>query len=211
MRTSVDNADRQFLVRLNRLGSCTVQDLCDDLSVTATAVRQRLARLMSTGSVERETVHADRGRPYHVYRASTAGRRQLGDDYDQLAPLLWRELRQLQDRDLRSRLMSRLRDALVKRYGSASAGAPLAERFQHLQQELHRQGFQVDLDEREHGDELLPVLRGHSCPYHELASEDSSICDLEQSVFEEVLGVPVTLTQCCRDGHSCCEFEPVLT
>jgi predicted ArsR family transcriptional regulator len=209
MSAAFDAADNAFLTRLNRLGACTVQELCDDLNVTATAVRQRLTRLLSAGLVEREAVPAGRGRPSHVYRITGAGRRHLGDDYGELARLLWREMKQIEDAEIRSRLLSRLRDALVERYGAAPTGTPLGERFQHLQGALARQGFQVDVDERQRGDELLPVLREHNCPYHDLAAEDSLICHLEQSVFEEVLGTPVALIQCCRDGHSCCEFEPV--
>jgi len=205
------NADQQFLLRLNRLGDCTIQDLCDDLSVTATAVRQRLKRLMATGCVERDRVHGDRGRPYFLYRITPVGMRKLGDDYRELALLLWRELKQIGNTDVRGQLMSRLREALVTRYGPSMTDRPLGERFRSLQQALDRQGFQVDVVERKRGTAMLPVLREHNCPYHELAAEDSSICDLEQSVFEEVLGVPVTLTQCCRDGASSCEFEPVLT
>ncbi len=210
MPNPADNADQQFLSRLNRLGDCTVQDLCDDLSVTATAVRQRLKRLMTAGCIERDRVPGSRGRPYYIYRVTPLGMRQLGDDYPELALLLWRELKQIADSDIRVRLMTRLRDALVTRYGPAATGQPLGERFLSLQQSLDRQGFQVDVGERERGAETLPVLREHNCPYHDLAAEDSSICDLEQSVFEELLGVPMTLTQCCRDGDPCCEFEPVL-
>ena len=209
MSGAFDNGDHAFLARLNRLGECTVQDLCDELNVTATAVRQRLTRLMSAGLIERETVPAGRGRPSHVYRVTGAGRRQLGDDYGELARLLWREMKQIENAEIRTRLMSRLRDALVERYGAAHAETSLGDRFRHLQRALDRQGFQVDVDERRRGEELLPVLREHNCPYHDLAAEDSSICHLEQSVFEEVLGTPVALTQCCRDGYSCCEFEPV--
>lgn len=209
MSAVFDPADHEFLSRLNRRGACTVQDLCEALNVTATAVRQRLIRLMSAGLVERETVPAGRGRPSHAYRVTGAGRRQLGDDYGAMARLLWREMKQIEDTAIRTRLMSRLRDALVERYGAARSGTSLGDRFRHLQRELNQQGFQVDVDERQRGDELLPVLREHNCPYHDLAAEDSLICHLEQSVFEEVLGTPVALTQCCRDGHSCCEFEPV--
>ena len=79
-----------------------------------------------------------------------------------------------------------------------------------LREALDREGFDVETDTRTDGDETLPILREHHCPYHELAAEDRSICELEQSVFEEVLGVPVTLTQCCHDGHNCCEFEPAI-
>jgi predicted ArsR family transcriptional regulator len=209
MSAAFDDADHAFLARLNRRGECTVHDLCDDLNVTATAVRQRLTRLMSAGLVARETASAGRGRPFHVYRVTGAGRRHLGDDYGELARLLWREMKQIEDAEIRTRLMSRLRDALVERYGAAHTEMSLGDRFRHLQRALDRQGFQVDVAERQRGDELLPVLREHNCPYHDLATEDSLICHLEQAVFEEVLGTPIALTQCCRDGHACCEFEPV--
>ncbi len=209
MQTSPQNSDQQFLARLNRLGDSTVQELCDDLGVTATAIRQRLTRLLADGLIERHAVPATRGRPSHVYRVTPTGRRHLGDDYGELAPLLWREVQRIEDEGVRNQLVSRLRESLVNRYGSTSAETPLVERFQQLQQALDRQGFQVEIDQRRQGADLLPVLREHSCPYHELAIEDSSICDLEQSVFEVVLGVPVTLTQCCRDGDPCCQFEPL--
>ncbi|MBX3439552.1 MAG: transcriptional regulator [Planctomycetaceae bacterium] len=207
MQTDMLRPDREFLACLNRIGSGTVQNLCDELGVTATAVRQKLARVMSAEWVERQTVSAGRGRPYHVYHVTDKGRRQLGNDYGELARLMWRELRAIEDREVRTRLMTRLRDALVERYRPPQISGSLSDRFQHLQHALREQGFQVDVNQRESGAGLLPVLREHSCPYFDLAEEDSSICDLEQSVFGEVLGVPVTLTQCCRDGHSCCEFQ----
>lgn len=210
MRTALEHPDREFLARLNRLQSGTVQDLCEVLEVTATAVRQKLSRLMVAGLVERHTVSSGRGRPYHVYRVTDKGRRQLGDGYGDLARLLWREMQQIEDRDIRTRLMSRLRSALVQRYRPAAPVATLSDRFRHLQRTLDEQGIQADLRERQEGTALLPVLREHHCPYHDLAAEDSTICDLERSVFGEVLGVPLALTRCCRDGHPCCEFEPAM-
>ena len=56
MQIHVDPADQRFLARLNRLGHATISQLCDELNVTATAVRQRLSRLMGQSLIERETV-----------------------------------------------------------------------------------------------------------------------------------------------------------
>jgi hypothetical protein len=36
------------------------------------------------------------------------------------------------------------------------------------------------------------------------------MCELEQSVFGEVLGVRLSLSRCCHDGDNYCEFEPDL-
>jgi len=76
-------------------------------------------------------------------------------------------------------------------------------RLSELAATLRERGFQVESDHSG----LLPVLRENSCPYYELASEDPGICELEQAVFRKVLNADVRLTQCCLNGHSCCEFQ----
>lgn len=203
MKTSLDQGDREFLGNLHRHGAASVQELCARLGVTATAVRQRLTRLQGLGLVERQTVRAGRGRPHHAYRVTDAGLRQLGDNYSDLALVLWRELRQIDDPQLRARIASRVRDALADQFGQWVDADAVRERLEQLQKNLSERGFSVEVD----SSGALPILREHNCPYQELASSDPGICELEQEVFQRVLGVPVTLTQRCRDGHHCCEFQ----
>jgi predicted ArsR family transcriptional regulator len=215
---SIESADDRFLRQLRRCEPCTVQQLCAALEVTATAVRQKISRFQSAGYIERETIRGERGRPYHVYRLTVAGVRQLGDDYGELARILWKELRGIEDAEIRDRLLGRIRTSLVERYridrSAAAASTPgsetLVDRFEQLRTVLAREGFEVEVDLPADGDDALPVLREHVCPYHELAAADRSLCDLEQSVFGEILGVPLTLSRCCQDGDSYCEFEPHL-
>ena len=57
------------------------------------------------------------------------------------------------------------------------------------------------------GDGELPILRENSCPYQDLASVDPSICEMEADVYSRILNAEVSLTQCCLDGHSSCEFH----
>ena len=133
--------------------------------------------------------------------------RSLGDNYSDLALILWKELMQIEEPDIRQRVMSRIKEALSRRYGDGARfrnRSPL-HRFMELKSALAQRGFSVEVD----NDGTLPVLRESNCPYHELASQDSSICELEQSVFEEVLGMKIERTQCCMDGHHSCEFVPV--
>ena len=209
MRTNLESTDTEFLSRLHRQGASSVQQLCATMGVTATAVRQRISRLQSEGYVDRETIRAQRGRPYHVYRVTAAGLRQLGDDYGELAQILWKRVREIDDPNVQAQLMAGIRQSLVQRYQTGGDSGSIIERFERLREALDRQGLDVEVQTRAGADGQFPILREHCCPYHDLAVADSSICDLEQSVFEEVLGVPVRLTQCCRDGDACCEFEPV--
>jgi len=54
MKAVIEPGDRQFLQRLHEIGGGTVQEICADLGVTATAVRQRLVRLQGLKMVARE-------------------------------------------------------------------------------------------------------------------------------------------------------------
>lgn len=199
----LDPADRDFLRRLHRRDAATVQVLCDDLGVTATAVRQRLGRLTAGGFVARKEVREGRGRPHHAYSVTERGLRELGDNYSELAGILWGELRNLPDGRVREILFDRIQDALAARYGRGVDGTTVKERLEQLRRSLAESGFDVEVDA--HG--RLPVLRENNCPYYDLASADSSICELEQRVFERVLGAPLALTHRCVDGHNCCEFQ----
>lgn len=203
MRTAIDHNDRQFLERLHRLGEGSVQDLCEELGVTATAVRQRLVRLQGAGLVNRRTEHAGRGRPHHVYSVTQGALQQLGDNYSELASILWHEMTSIEEPEVRERVVGRIRDAFIRRYGEVVTADSLPRRMEQLKDALVAHGFDVEVDDSRE----LPVLRENSCPYHELAQADSLICELEQQVFQQVLGAPVNLTECCLDGHNCCEFQ----
>ncbi len=203
MKASIEREDDRVLLELlHRLGGATVRQLSEAVGVTPSAVRQRLARLQSGGLVERQAVRSGRGRPKHVYRLTGPGRRALGENYAELTAVLWRELLSIEDAAVRQRMVERIRDALVQRYGSLVDGPTLAERLSQLRDALRQRGFQVEVDTE--GE--TPVLRESYCPYPDLASTDPSICQLEQEVFERILGEDVQLTRCCRDGSNCCEF-----
>jgi len=204
VKVAVEYGDEQFLQQLHQSGEATVHELCVSAGVTATAVRQRLSRLQGQGLIERQAVRSGRGRPHHAYRVTDAGRRQLGDNYEELALILWDELHGIEEPSIRDRVTNRIRNVLVQRYGSTVRGSSLVQRFGELKASLAERGFHVEVDV----DGLLPVLRETNCPYHELSQKDSGICELEQQVFEEVLGTRLKLASCCRDGHSCCEFHP---
>ena len=112
MKTVLEHSDGQFLNELHRIGPQTVQDICAAIGVTATAVRQRLVRLQGSGFVARDLVRRGRGRPHHVYRVTDKGLRQLGDNYGDLALILWREIRNIPNAEIRQAITTRVRDAL---------------------------------------------------------------------------------------------------
>lgn len=203
MRVTIDKNDQKFLEQLHRLCGGTIQEICDDVGVTATAVRQRLTRLEGQGLVIREVVRAGRGRPHHVYRVSDAGLRHLGENYRDLALILWRSIHQIEDESAKRSVLGLIQDEFVRRFGRVDSEGPLGDRVRQLTDELESHGYDVGYSV----DGMLPVLREHNCPYQDLAAADPSICEMEADVFSRILNADVELTQCCMDGHSHCEFH----
>lgn len=198
-------ADRSFLNDLLSLETATIAELCNSQGVTTNAVRTRVTKLLAAGLVERTVVRQGRGRPQHEYKVSREGKRLLGNNYSELALVLWKQLNQIENEPLREQIANDLRNTLVERYGQGIDAVDLSERILQLQQIMQSYGYEIELDEE--GGKVS--LTEKSCPYHDLAIDDRSICELEQSVFEQILGVPLELTHRCVDGDGCCRFEPV--
>jgi DeoR family transcriptional regulator, suf operon transcriptional repressor len=198
-----DVSDQSILDHLRRKGEATVGDLVELLGVTATAVRQRLTRLMDNGLVARQAEAAGRGRPMHRYSLTPTGERSGGNNYDQLAQVLWDEVRAVKDPDIRQGLLSRLSHRLAEVYRSQVEGSALPERMASLASLMAQQDLRFVFERTNE----LPVLTALACPYPDLAERDRGVCAMEKMMISEVLGEGVRLSACRLDGATCCTFE----
>lgn len=201
-----ESSDRALLDFIRRQGPLSVAAMAEELGVTPTAIRNRLTRLVGSGMVERRTEHGGRGRPRHTYQASVEAHRRLGQNYADLAVVLWDEMmRTVEDRKLRRFLFGRITDRLAELYRSQVTGDEWQGRMVQLGMILHDRGIETEVT---HGDGgSTPVLKQHSCPYYELAETDRAVCAMERKMFEKVLGRGLRLSQCRLDGHRSCDFE----
>lgn len=197
------SADLALLDLLRQHQALTVAQLATELGVTATAVRQRLARLMSQQLIVRTTIRAARGRPSHHYELTEAGRRKTGENFADLSVALWQEIRAIPDPDVRRGLLHRISCRLAAQYASQCTGESVDERLQSLSDLFSARRIPMEVD-RSQG---LPVLRAQACPYPGLAEQDRGVCAMERMMFQETLGCDVKLNECRLDGDSCCTFE----
>lgn len=193
------------LVDLLRVeGSLGIGELATALGVTATAVRQRLDRLMRQGFVARQALSGRRGRPAHTYSLTDAGRRVGGDNFRDLALVLWREIRGIRAPEVRRGLIGRLGTALAGLHRNDVAGALPAERLGSVAEIMRRRDIACAVDAQPGAG--LPVLTSYACPYPDLAEEDRGICAAERTMIESLVGSPVRLSECRLDGDACCRF-----
>jgi DeoR family transcriptional regulator, suf operon transcriptional repressor len=204
MLTTQETSDDGLLDLLRKRGALSVAQLAGETQVTATAVRQRLTRLLAHGEIQRKTEKAGRGRPAHRYEITDKGRRKGGNNFGDLATALWQEVKQIKDPEVRRGLLQRISGRLAESYASEIRGRNLGEKMESLAKAFsdRRMPFEVDYSKE------LPVLAATACPYPDLAELDRSICSMEKMMFSELLGENVHLSNCRLDGGGCCTFEP---
>jgi predicted ArsR family transcriptional regulator len=203
-----ESSDRELLDLIRRRGPMAVAEMAASLGVTGTAIRNRLARLLGSGLVERraEPKAKGRGRPRHAYQASIEAQKRLGQNYADLAVVLWVEMMNtVEDRKLRRLLFTRITDRLAEIYRCQVNGQDWEGRMVQLTNLLHARGIEAEV--AKDGGGAFPILRQHSCPYYELAEADPAICALERKMFEKVLGRGLRLSQCRLDGDRFCDFQ----
>jgi predicted ArsR family transcriptional regulator len=201
-----ESSDRELLDLIRRRGPLTVAEMSDGLGVTGTAIRNRLSRLLGAGLIERRAAHGERGRPRHTYEASALAQKQLGQNYTDLAMVLWDEMMSaVADRKLRRLLFTRVTERLAEIYRSQVHGQEWEGRLVQLTHVLHGRGVEAEV--ANDSGAAMPVLRQHTCPYYELAAVDPAICALERKMLEKVLGRGLRLSQCRLDGDRFCDFQ----
>jgi predicted ArsR family transcriptional regulator len=187
-----------------------VGEIASRLGVTATAVRQRLERLLTAGIVARTTPPAtgarQRGRPAQAYSLTEKGRRTGGDNFRDLALVLWREIRGIREPAIRQGLIARVGAAMAGMYRDTFAGKSRAQRLDGVAELLRNRRIACSVESASPAAGGLPVLTSHACPYPELAEQDRGICAAERLMLQELLESSVELSACRLDGDSCCRF-----
>ena len=175
MSDEIVASDIAIVDLLRKHGSMTVVALATALDVTATAVRQRLTRLLAQGYIERRATKAGRGRPSHHYELTSRGRRKAGSNFGDLAVALWKEIVAIQDPAVRRALIQRVSRRLAAVYEGHIEGRSVEQRMNQLAGLFRdrRVSFTVE------GGGAKPRLTALSCPYPDLANDDRSICAME--------------------------------
>jgi len=204
MANGKSTADADLLHLLADAGPLAISEIEQHLEVTRTAVHERLLRLMADGLVNRELVRGGRGRPSYRYSLSPKARKLSGNNFADLAAVLWQQVFGIEDSQRRQHVIRDIATALKAFYADAIHGTTLKARMESLRELLEKRRVRCDVDTRGG----VPTFTLRDCPYLDLAEVDSTICEMETMLFSQLLGDEVVLSQCRLDGHACCQFGP---
>jgi len=198
------NADADLLNLLADSGPLAISDIGSYFEITRTAVHERLLRLMAEGLVERKLRRGGRGRPSYRYLLSPKARKLAGNNFADLAAVLWQQVLGIEDSRRRQHVIGNIVTALKILYADAIHGTTLKARMESLRDLHEKRRVRCEVDTPGGG----PRFTLRDCPYLDLAEVDRSVCQMETMLFSQLLGDEVVLSQCRLDGHACCEFRP---
>jgi predicted ArsR family transcriptional regulator len=197
--------DREMLDLLRSNAFMSIGQLIEAMGVTATAVRQRLTRLMALGLVERSHIIEGRGRPSYQYQLTEKGRAAQPNNLGDLAVVLWQEVQRIADDETRQRIILGAVQRLAAKYESEVHGSTTEERMAAITQLFAERQIPISYEEING----LPLIKVSGCPYPSLVQLNREICDLEKKLLAKIIGQPVELCECTHDGGACCSFTAV--
>ncbi len=205
------SVDRELLMAMRRGDAIGIGELTEKLGVTATAVRQRIDRLLEMGLIDREKIVAGRGRPTYRYRLTVVGFRRAGANPADLADAMWREILAIEDEAVRDKILSAVAARLGRQFAAQVSAGDDDESFETRMEKLSEMMAARHIPTEVSHSGQLPVLDIGECPYPSLtdASEDREMCRLEEQMISEALGQRVHLSSCRLDGDACCQFSAV--
>ncbi len=204
MVNSISQNEQDVIQLLLEHGPCSIAQLESHLHVTATAVRQRLTRLMAAGLIDRQSESEGRGRPNHRYEVTDLGRKSTGNNLADFADALWREVQSLEDQDLKRSIIAGASKRLAASYSDRIQGQHLEDKLLSVAELFGERNIPTTV-ENNNG---LPILKVLACPYPDLANDSHDVCEMERQLFSEVTGGALELCQCRQDGDRCCTFKP---
>jgi predicted ArsR family transcriptional regulator len=195
------NSTRGQVILLLRYSNKTVNELAEELNLTDNAVRAHLLTLERDRLVRQSGTVKGFRKPHFVYGLTDEARHLFPKSYDSL-------LNQLLD-VLKTRLSpTSLKDVLLevgRRIGSRSSAEPkenIDERLDNALHALEELGGAAQVIKE--NDKIL--IKSESCPFADAVNEHPEVCQLAESMIEEIVGKRVKET-CNRDSLPQCCFE----
>ena len=197
---------RRAIVRLlAQHGSLTAPAIAEQLELSTVGVRRHLVELVESGDavVVQRKPKTGRGRPPKVYQLTSQGQDRLGNAYDELAQLAFRELRELGGDDAVTALARKRAGAMLSGIGLDTEDFQSADaqtKAERLAQALTSSGYAASTKLVASGVQLCQ----HHCPVSHVAADFPALCEAETAAFGELLGTHVQRLATIAQGNCVC-------
>ena len=193
--------DRILELLLRSEAPLPIQALAVSLGISRNAAHQQVIALEREGLVERATAIRTKGRPSQGFRLSAAGTATFPRQYALLAKQLLQELSRLLPPDELPLAMSRIGATLANSLPDALPDDP-EQRLVKIAELMRGLGYDSQTIEGTAGTEI----EAHNCVFHDLATADPGVCEVDLSLLRVLSGRSVEHRRCMARGERSCRF-----
>jgi predicted ArsR family transcriptional regulator len=194
---------QEILGYLRRHGEATVRDLGGLLDLTSTGIRQHLAILERDGLVAVREERGHVGRPALVYSLTPAGMALFPSRYDDLSNLLLTEIRTLTGSQGLQSVLMRVAARSAEPYEARVKGRDLENRVAEATKIINERGCVAEAGEAEEG----YVIHQYTCPFPNVARNNSGVCALEVEFVRRLTGGDARLVRSLLRGDKSCTYR----
>lgn len=189
---------------LKQRGQATVDDLSQELGLTAVTVRHHLDILRGEGLVSAPQVRRRKtpGRPQYAYTLAEKASAFFPKRYEHLATLILEEVRADLSPTEVHQLMKRIGERIA-REATLPDTESFAARLAATVEFLDSLGHMAHWEQQDDGGYLLHVA---NCPYERVSHQDAEVCTVDLTMLTNLLGVSPERISWAAQGDSHCTY-----
>jgi predicted ArsR family transcriptional regulator len=187
---------------LKERGQVTVDELSQELGLTAVTVRHHLDILRGEGLISTPLSRRRKapGRPKHVYTLTEKASGLFPKRYDRLTAQILDEVRLRFPPDEVDQMMKRIGERIASR-AALPSGDDFEARFVAAIEYLKELGYMPSWKRDGDGGYILYIA---NCPYERIALQDHKICAVDMAMLTRLLGAtPQRIASAAQGDHQC--------
>jgi predicted ArsR family transcriptional regulator len=181
-------ATRERILKiLKERGQATVKELSETLGLTTVTIRHHLDTLRRENLVAAPDVRHRKapGRPQHVYTLTQEASDFFPKRYEGLIDFMFEEVRLHLSDDEVEEMMKRIGKRIASGV-TIPKSADLEERVVIAANFMDERGYMAHWETNGDGNYLIHVA---NCPYEGVARRHGEVCEIDQTLLKELLGV----------------------
>lgn len=189
---------------LHHRGGLTVDQLIQELGISRNAVHQHLSSLEGGGFITNTSLNQTGGRPSRIYTLTDHGMELFPRHYSLFSNLLFRWIKEkLGSRDAK-KCMADLGKQVANEFSAqVEKAATSEEKIDTVVKIMKDLGYDTKAEKRQG---KTSEIVANNCVFHQLASENNEVCELDISFLTNILKHRIEHKECMVKGGSCCRF-----
>ena len=193
---------------LKKNNGMTAGGIAKELDLHSMTVRQHLSILEREGYIQHYREKISRGRPVYIYKLTAEAKERLfPNNYPRFALGTLDALVVIDGAEKVNQLLEYQMEAKIAMCLNDIGGKSLAEKIKVLAAFLDEEGYQVEIAETP----SAYILKEHNCALESIAQKYPQLCQLELSLLQRLLDVPVERECHMPTGDSVCSYKVLKT